>query len=407
MLKKDCTLLSGGTVLGKGAFGEVKKITKNNKSYAIKKLKIGESFVDSTIGGFYKHPNIINVYGFLTKYDCKGQKDGFESIIMDAAAMSLDKAIKKKVITDPNKLLPICDALLFLESYGVIYTDLKVENILVSPQNTLLLGDLGGITFMDRQMKAPYSHVSTPGYTQPDKNFVGPATPAYVIVIIYAEIAQQELFDTSDPKTEEKLLKEQLAFLSKTKTKKDDFGRYVEMVIHYLKNYRTKIVVDNTTVTGRDMIQLLSLQTFMKPKHGKLTPQPTVSTSVKKYLLHFKTMAAKHKNMSMFSLVSILHNMHVLSTKLKNFDNNTIDILFYIEAKLIGDPAIKVKLEDLAFVATTMEGVFRPVNIMNYAKSLEDLDMLFHDEYLQVLKTKTEPLVSYIKDDRSALLRLI
>ena len=136
--------------LGEGGFAKVylAEDRRTGHQVALKQLLPGPAHDSEIVHRFQsvaehtrtlKHPNIISVYGYEII-------EGRPSIVMEyVAGKSLRQILQERdhlsVDEALNITLQLCDALTYAHENGFIHRDVKPDNILVTPEGTVKLGD--------------------------------------------------------------------------------------------------------------------------------------------------------------------------------------------------------------------------------------------------------------------------
>ena len=127
------------------------------------------------------HPQIVQIFNFVEHTDRHGDPVGY--IVMEyIGGQSLKQGLKKDerlpVAEAIAYLLEILPALSYLHSIGLVYNDLKPENIMLTEEQLKLI-DLGAVS---RVNSFGYLY-GTPGYQAPEIVRTGPtiATDIYTV----------------------------------------------------------------------------------------------------------------------------------------------------------------------------------------------------------------------------------
>jgi pSer/pThr/pTyr-binding forkhead associated (FHA) protein len=164
--------------LGRGAMGTVYKATQLSlgRTVALKVLaqdlvkdeKFCEMFVkEARAAGSLNHPNIIQVYDV-------GDEGGQYFFSMEFAGKGsvLEELGNKKSIGMPRAVRVIkdaCNALDYAERKGLVHRDIKPDNLMVTEDNTVKLGDLG-LAMSTQELQAEQDGVfGTPHYIAPEQ----------------------------------------------------------------------------------------------------------------------------------------------------------------------------------------------------------------------------------------------
>ncbi|MCB9933287.1 MAG: protein kinase [Planctomycetes bacterium] len=164
--------------LGRGAMGTVYKATQLSlgRTVALKVLspdlvkdeKFCEMFVkEARAAGSLNHPNIIQVYDV-------GDEGGQYFFSMEFAAKGsvLEELGKQKSISLARAVQIIrhaCNALDYAERKGLVHRDIKPDNLMVTEDDTVKLGDLG-LAMSAQELQAEQDGVfGTPHYIAPEQ----------------------------------------------------------------------------------------------------------------------------------------------------------------------------------------------------------------------------------------------
>ncbi|MGH3561283.1 MAG: tetratricopeptide repeat protein, partial [Mycobacterium sp.] len=125
------------------------------------------------------HPGIVKIYNFVQHSDARGDPVGY--IVMEyvgGPSLKQSKGSKLPVAQAIAYMLEILPALGYLHSIGLVYNDLKPENIMLTEEQLKLI-DLGAVS---RVNSFGYLY-GTPGYQAPDIVRTGPtvATDIYTV----------------------------------------------------------------------------------------------------------------------------------------------------------------------------------------------------------------------------------
>jgi len=180
-LEPECTkndfFQEGGKALGKGAFGEVWKVTHKatKKTYVIKvikkKLIIENKLVEQMnreIEIMYKlnHPHIIKLVNHFEDDDC------FYLILNFAQKGQLYTYLQRQKRFDERTAAQyfreVCLSIQFIHSFNppIIHRDIKPENILLDEDNRVKLADFGWSNFANDQIRKTLC--GTPEYLAPE-----------------------------------------------------------------------------------------------------------------------------------------------------------------------------------------------------------------------------------------------
>lgn len=175
-----CKYLMPGRHISGGMFGQVKRLFINGIDVAVKEGAISNLVTDSNVGMSFSHPNMMKVNDIVTCINCKLQNLSKMSLVQEYYPSTLRAHITIGDI-DVSRLSSIMDAVGFLERHGIIYTDIKPENILISKSGDLVLGDLGGCWY------SAGTPTMTDGY-RPVVTRVEPWIPVFMLGIITSEM---------------------------------------------------------------------------------------------------------------------------------------------------------------------------------------------------------------------------
>jgi hypothetical protein len=164
--------------LGRGAMGTVYKATQLSlgRTVALKVLsqdlvkdqKFCEMFVkEARAAGSLNHPNIIQVYDVGDEGD-----QYFFSMEYASKGSVLEELAEIKAIPMPRAVQIIkhaCNALDYAERKGLVHRDIKPDNLMVTEDNTVKLGDLG-LAMSTQELQAEQDGVfGTPHYIAPEQ----------------------------------------------------------------------------------------------------------------------------------------------------------------------------------------------------------------------------------------------
>jgi serine/threonine protein kinase len=175
-----CQILMPGRHISGGMYGQVKRLSINGTTVAVKEGAISNLVTDANVGISFSHPSIMKVERIVTSANCKLQNLSKMSLVQEYYPTNLRVHVTKGDIS-VSKLTNIMDAIGFLERQGIVYTDLKPENILVSKNGDLVLGDLGGCWYSSG------TPTMTDGY-RPVFTKVEPWIPVFMLGLISSEI---------------------------------------------------------------------------------------------------------------------------------------------------------------------------------------------------------------------------
>ena len=125
------------------------------------------------------HPGIVKIYNFVEHDDKHGNPVGY--IVMEyvgGTSLKQAKGEKLPVAEAIGYMLEILPALGYLHSIGLVYNDLKPENIMVTEEQLKLI-DLGAVS---RINSFGYLY-GTPGYQAPEIVRTGPTVPTDIYTV--------------------------------------------------------------------------------------------------------------------------------------------------------------------------------------------------------------------------------
>jgi serine/threonine protein kinase len=214
----DCAIHNIADEISHGTYGKVYTITGNDQ-IAIKRIEYSNCiFSESAVGMLINHSNILKFVEILTYLDCKLETN--ISYVMDYHPRTLYSYIvtNKQPIRIPviyKYITNIIHGLYFLYCHDIMHLDVKPSNLLISHDDKVIIGDLGGCCFMNRQLfNIDDSIVTTFGYhpanllTDGIRSF-GIYITWYSIGIILSElIHQNEISSTKNNLDENCTIKE-------------------------------------------------------------------------------------------------------------------------------------------------------------------------------------------------------
>jgi len=139
-----------GRLLGKGSDGEVYEIL-NHKEHVVKYIqpKIGgiHSYLEYYILLYNKHPNILNAVSIETT------ENNLVKIILPRALDDLSKT-KKRFRCHKNRhiFFQLVSGIDYLHSHNIVHGDIKPANILLFPNNQVMINDLSLALFLDSEV---------------------------------------------------------------------------------------------------------------------------------------------------------------------------------------------------------------------------------------------------------------
>lgn len=155
-----------GKLLGKGSDGEVYEII-NHKKYVVKYVqpKIGgiHSYLEYYILLYNKHPNILNAVSIETT------DNNLVKIILPRALEDLSKT-KKKIRCQKNNniFIQIISGIDYLHAYNIVHGDIKPANILLFPNNQVMINDMSLSRFSESDDSGNSIHMYTYHYRAPE-----------------------------------------------------------------------------------------------------------------------------------------------------------------------------------------------------------------------------------------------
>ena len=168
------------------------------------------------------HPGIVKIFNFVEHDDKNGDPIGY--IVMEyvgGTSLKQGKGTKLPVAQAIAYMLEILPALSYLHSLGLVYNDLKPENIMVTEEQLKLI-DLGAVSRLNS-----YGFLyGTPGYQAPEIVRTGPtmATDMYTVGRTLAAL-------TLDLRTRNGRYDDGLPEDDPVLTKYDSFGRLLRRAI--------------------------------------------------------------------------------------------------------------------------------------------------------------------------------
>ena len=149
-----------------------------------------------------KHPNIVGVHGF-------GQAGGFCHLRMEYVdGANLRQAMRSGRFTPAQALAlipPLCDALQYAHSQGVLHRDIKPENILLDAEGRVKIADFGiakilgeaGGTADEFTLTRTGARLGTPHYMAPEQveqpDVVDHRADIYSLGVVFYELLTGEL----------------------------------------------------------------------------------------------------------------------------------------------------------------------------------------------------------------------
>ena len=154
--------------LGKGAFGRVVEVKKNNKYYAIKEIKL-ETELKDKIKEIQKEAEILskfNCKNIVKYYDSFLDKDKFYILMEYCDRQNLRDFINEHIKNNElieedilyNIIKQLCIGIKEIHEKNIIHRDLKPENIFMNENNVLKIGDFGISKQIDPNKENPTTH---------------------------------------------------------------------------------------------------------------------------------------------------------------------------------------------------------------------------------------------------------
>ena len=195
-------------LIGKGSFGEVYKVTKDNKFYALKMYKISNDMINSNSNSLTQkeknenlksieneiqilsqldNPYIVKLYEVFSlnlnkeisnnKEEESNDNDQIMCLILelcengDLSDKIKEKKSKNEIFTE-NEILhyfyEILQGLYYLHKNRVLHRDLKTLNIFLTKDNHIKIGDVGVSKKLINNNIYAYTFVGTPYYLSPE-----------------------------------------------------------------------------------------------------------------------------------------------------------------------------------------------------------------------------------------------
>lgn len=125
------------------------------------------------------HPSIVQIFNFVEHTDSRGEPVGY--IVMEyvgGRSLRRGKGQKFSVAEAIGYMLEILPALAYLHSVGLVYNDLKPENIMLTEEQLKLI-DLGAVSRINS-----YGYLyGTPGYQAPEIVRTGPTVASDIYTV--------------------------------------------------------------------------------------------------------------------------------------------------------------------------------------------------------------------------------
>ncbi|XP_023331434.1 serine/threonine-protein kinase Nek5 isoform X2 [Eurytemora carolleeae] len=173
-------------ILGRGTFGEawlvVSKVSR--RSYVMKEMKTGtwaqkekdQSENEVNILAMCNHINIVKYVGGYRMH--KNLPNEKILIIMEyadhgdlSAVIKRQRDVYKQFIPEPqvlNWLIQICFGLQFIHKKNILHRDLKTQNIFLTSQNLIKIGDFGISKSLNNTLDLAHTAIGTPHYLSPE-----------------------------------------------------------------------------------------------------------------------------------------------------------------------------------------------------------------------------------------------
>jgi ankyrin repeat protein len=248
----ECRFLQPGRYMGGGGYGQVKKVTINGETVAVKEGPISNLMMDANIGKAFTHKYILHVKRILTSFNCPQQSLSKMSLITEFAGSSLRQHIKEGDIP-VSELSGILSALQFLFKHGIVYSDLKPENILVTDHG-LILGDLGSCNYMTK-------NITTLAYKPPSIKGEYEYISIFIYALVCAEVVTKNHIYEYVPKdhTPQDIADAQMSILQNAKVSdmiRDVIDHFKNGTLHLLKfdTYAIEVPGEYTVRKGKSSL---------------------------------------------------------------------------------------------------------------------------------------------------------
>ncbi|KAJ8687513.1 hypothetical protein QAD02_023307 [Eretmocerus hayati] len=173
-------------ILGNGAFGTVYEACYKGKAVAAKMIdhyrrRKSLSSMERDMA-FLRHSNIVKIL----RVD---EGPAMTLITMELCGESLQDLIEENPISKDQKVhiwMSIAHALDYCHKMGIVHSDVKPKNVLMSEDNQPKLADFGSAIFMREPFNSSIFH-GTPGYTAPEvvrNNTPTPQSDVYSLAVL-------------------------------------------------------------------------------------------------------------------------------------------------------------------------------------------------------------------------------
>ena len=274
--------------LGKGAMGVVYKATDPNigRTVAVKTTRIDTQGIasddllrrfqnEARSAGTLSHPNIVTIYD-------AGEENGVFYIAMEyLEGETLDALLLRHrslpVETAIEIVRPVCAALDYAHSHGVIHRDIKPANIMLSTGGAVKVMDFG-IAKAGGSMTATGTVLGTPNYMSPEqvkgKHIDGRSDLFSVGVLLYELLTGEKPFDGQNITT----------IIYKIVSEEPIPPRELDVTIHPgLSAVVTKALAkapDGRYQTGADLVEDLEKYKSLEPEALRIRTAPVTASPV-------------------------------------------------------------------------------------------------------------------------------